>query len=105
MGNIAEGSPSVTTTEVSSRLHEPRQPHEQQRQQRQSQPRETSRETSLGASLRVESNSGAAFARLLTITLDPTDQSSTPLRMLAWNLYLGERRAVAPPLPLARLTD
>lgn len=101
--HAAEGSSSVTT-EVPSRLQEPRQHHEQ-RQPRQSQPRATSPETSLGASLRVESNSGAAFARLLTITLDPSDQSSPPLRMLAWNLYLGERRAIAPPLPLARLTD
>ena len=40
----------------------------------------------------VESNSGAAFVRLLTTTLENSSQSSSPLRMLAWNLFLGERQ-------------
>jgi hypothetical protein len=40
----------------------------------------------------VESNSGAAFVRLLTATLENSSQSSSPLRMLAWNLFLGERQ-------------
>lgn len=39
----------------------------------------------------VESNSGAAFARLLINSLDP-GQSVSPMRMIAWNLYLGERQ-------------
>ncbi|KAH7088857.1 hypothetical protein FB567DRAFT_319582 [Paraphoma chrysanthemicola] len=47
----------------------------------------------------VESNSGAAFVRLLTMTLDSSEQSISPMRMLAWNLFLGERQAttVDPP--------
>lgn len=42
----------------------------------------------------VESNSGAAFVRLLTMTLESSSSSVSPMRMLAWNLFLGERRAV-----------
>ena len=30
------------------------------------------------------------------MTLDPSAQSNPPLRMLAWNPYLGERRSTAP---------
>lgn len=45
----------------------------------------------------IESNSGAAFARLLTATLESADQGSSPMRMLAWNLSLGERQAAATP--------
>ncbi|KAH6639861.1 hypothetical protein C7974DRAFT_139799 [Boeremia exigua] len=39
----------------------------------------------------VQSNSGAAFVRLLTMTLEST-QSVSPMRMLAWNLFIGERQ-------------
>ncbi|KAK4954496.1 hypothetical protein LTR10_007927 [Elasticomyces elasticus] len=52
----------------------------------------------------VESNSGAAFARLLTISLDPSNPSKHPMRMLAWNLFLGERRMSDAVLP-ERLTS
>ncbi|OBT94406.1 hypothetical protein VE01_07755 [Pseudogymnoascus verrucosus] len=44
----------------------------------------------------AESNSGAAFARLLTITLESSDRSVSPMRMLAWNLFLGERQTAGP---------
>lgn len=40
----------------------------------------------------VESNSGAAFVRLLTMTLESSSSSVSPMRMLAWNLFLGERQ-------------
>jgi hypothetical protein len=40
----------------------------------------------------VESNSGAAFVRLLTMTLESSNSSVSPMRMLAWNLFLGERQ-------------
>ncbi|KAJ4986228.1 2-nitropropane dioxygenase [Stagonosporopsis vannaccii] len=36
-------------------------------------------------------NSGAAFVRLFTTTLE-SKQSVSPMRMLAWNLFLGERQ-------------
>ncbi|XP_014555506.1 hypothetical protein COCVIDRAFT_102147 [Bipolaris victoriae FI3] len=52
----------------------------------------------------VESNSGAAFARLLTVALESSDQSASPMRMLAWNLFLGERQA-AIPVQQEALTD
>ncbi|EUC48475.1 hypothetical protein COCMIDRAFT_2731 [Bipolaris oryzae ATCC 44560] len=52
----------------------------------------------------IESNSGAAFARLLTMTLESSDQSVSPMRMLAWNLFLGERQ-VAMPIQQEALTD
>lgn len=42
----------------------------------------------------IESNSGAAFARLLTMTLESSSSSVSPMRMLAWNLFLGERQTV-----------
>lgn len=56
----------------------------------------------------ADSNSGAAFARALTMALDSSHRNgtSTPMRMPAWNLFLGERRTAASelqPLP-ARLT-
>ncbi|OSS43454.1 hypothetical protein B5807_11811 [Epicoccum nigrum] len=50
----------------------------------------------------VESNSGAAFVRLLTSTLENSSQSSSPLRMLAWNLFLGERQVEPSPNPHAK---
>jgi hypothetical protein len=50
----------------------------------------------------VESNSGAAFVRLLTATLENSSQSSSPLRMLAWNLFLGERQVEHIPRPHAK---
>lgn len=52
----------------------------------------------------VESNSGAAFVRLLTMTLESSSSSISPMRMLAWNLFLGERQigeSIAPEM----LTD
>ncbi|KAF1928522.1 uncharacterized protein M421DRAFT_62702 [Didymella exigua CBS 183.55] len=42
----------------------------------------------------VESNSGAAFVRLLTVSLNSSSSSVSPIRMLGWNLFLGERQAV-----------
>ena len=50
----------------------------------------------------VESNSGAAFVRLLTTTLENSSRSSSPLRMLAWNLFLGERQVEDISSPHAR---
>jgi hypothetical protein len=47
----------------------------------------------------VESNSGAAFVRLLTMTLECSSSSVSPMRMLAWNLFLGERHTTAPTYP------
>jgi hypothetical protein len=47
----------------------------------------------------VESNSGAAFARLLMMTLESSDRSVSPMRMLAWNLFLGERQTATPVHP------
>jgi hypothetical protein len=79
-------------------MQQQQQQQQHQHQQQQNQPPETSP----GGSRPVESNSGAAFARLLTMTLDPSNQGSPPLRMLAWNLYLGERRVAATVRP-ARL--
>ncbi|EOA89806.1 uncharacterized protein SETTUDRAFT_146995 [Exserohilum turcica Et28A] len=52
----------------------------------------------------VESNSGAAFARLLTMTLESSDQSASPMRLLAWNLWLGERQTAARPMHHETLT-
>lgn len=43
----------------------------------------------------ADSNPGAAFARALTLALDPShhEGTSSPMRMPAWNLFLGERRS------------
>ncbi|KFZ00577.1 hypothetical protein V500_00990 [Pseudogymnoascus sp. VKM F-4518 (FW-2643)] len=67
--------------------------HPQQGQDQQDQDQQGQEQQGPHGYLRsVESNSGAAFARLLTITLESSDRSVSPMRMLAWNLFLGERQ-------------
>ena len=67
----------------------------QRQRQQQSQEQQNKEQQSPSGYLRsVESNSGAAFARLLTMTLESSDRSVSPMRMLAWNLFLGERQIV-----------
>ncbi|KAJ8114974.1 hypothetical protein OPT61_g3269 [Boeremia exigua] len=86
-----EGSPSVAARTASpqqeqyTQISEPPQELQPQGQQVQEQ-------QGLPYYLRsVQSNSGAAFVRLLTTTLE-SNQNPSPVRMLAWNLFLGERR-------------
>lgn len=43
----------------------------------------------------IESNSGAAFVRLPTMTLESSDRNISPMRMLAWNLFLRERQTAS----------
>jgi hypothetical protein len=98
-----EAGAPVPTTET-----QPQPQPQQQQQQQCGQPsgrhrRRQSQEEQQGPPgyLRsVEGNSGLAFARLLAMTLESSsDGSVSPMQMLAWNLFLGERKAATPVHP------
>ncbi|KAF2013078.1 hypothetical protein BU24DRAFT_453337 [Aaosphaeria arxii CBS 175.79] len=69
---------------------------EQQRRGQQEEPQHKEPQGPSGYLRSAESNSGAAFARLLTMTLESSDRNVSPMQMLAWNLFLGERQKATP---------
>lgn len=105
-----EASPSVSAQpscnlglQHQQELHQGQHQHELRPSQHQLRPEQSVEQLVEGSQIQiervpsyvqsVESNSGAAFVRLLTMTLESASSSVSPMRMLAWNLFLGERQA------------
>lgn len=93
---LDEGSPSISTHATSQQL-EQRQQFETPERPQEHPPHTLQAQVQVAdpSHLRpVQINSGAAFVRLFTTTLE-SNPSISPMRMLAWNLFLGERHNAA----------
>lgn len=101
---VQEGSPS-RSVRISSQHLSGLPQHESILERQQEQP-SRDKETHVQETSQIRSdqiNSGAAFVRLLTTTLE-SNQSVSPMRMLAWNLFLGERQIASSVQPRS-ITD